>query len=413
MSSGAQETHEAIVRFLRSSRKPAIQDAGEELLALEEGRFAIEVRGGKLTIEAWNEATNIARRITGVKDARPGRLELTVERFGRREGTVVLVDLARGREESIGRKAARASFRERFRRFLSRQYPEWKIAELTTEPDLQHSLSPAYPRAHLRKGRSSVAAIGAAGPEEADGVLTFGLIWLDYLRRREPGQKVESLALFVPLRRAKNTCVRLGRLDAGAAGYAVFAFSEEGIEERIDPRDHGNIDTRLEACPDTGKNAGVTPEARLEAAVRSEIEVIDAGLLPSPVYGQVPTVAGVERGVIDLLAADRTGRLAVIELKAAQDLQLPLQALDYWIRVNWHAGLGEFASRGYFPGTALRRDSPKLLLVAPALEFHPSTETILRYFSPDIEVERVGLAVPWQNGLRVLFRARGAQTPLA
>jgi hypothetical protein len=47
-------------------------------------------------------------------------------------------------------------------------------------------------------------------------------------------------------------------------------------------------------------------------------------------------------------------------------------------------------------------------LVAPALEFHPTTETILRYFSPAIDVERVGLALEWRTKLQVLFRASGA-----
>jgi len=70
---------------------------------------------------------------------------------------------------------------------------------------------------------------------------------------------------------------------------------------------------------------------------------------------------------MDLLACDRRGRLAVIEIKAAADLQLPLQALDYWLRVKWHLDRGEFASKGYFPGVELRPDPPRLLLIAPAL----------------------------------------------
>jgi RecB family endonuclease NucS len=41
-----------------------------------------------------------------------------------------------------------------------------------------------------------------------------------------------------------------------------------------------------------------------------------------------------DRGLLDLLTLDRNGRLAVIELKADEDLHLPLQALDYWIRVR-------------------------------------------------------------------------------
>ena len=104
----------------------------------------------------------------------------------------------------------------------------------------------------------------------------------------------------------------------------------------------------------------------------------------------------------------RTGRLAVIELKASSDLHLPMQALDYWARVKWHIERGEFGRSGYFPGLQLRPEPPRLLLVAPALEFHPTTETILRYFAPDIDVERIGLALEWRTKLQVMFRAKGA-----
>jgi hypothetical protein len=153
------------------------------------------------------------------------------------------------------------------------------------------------------------------------------------------------------------------------------------------------------------------PELWLESQVRREMEEIDPLLLPDPVYGQVPAVTGLERGVIDLLAADRNGRLAVIELKATQDLQLPLQALDYWIRVRHHALAGDFARGAYFPGLELRAQDPRLLLVAPALEFHPTTETVLRYFDPSIEVERIGLGAGWRQRVAVMFRTRGYDSP--
>jgi hypothetical protein len=60
---------------------------------------------------------------------------------------------------------------------LRRQYSGWKLVELSTEPDLHHSLSPAYPRALLRRGTQAIAAIGAAEDAiDVDGVLSFGLI---------------------------------------------------------------------------------------------------------------------------------------------------------------------------------------------------------------------------------------------
>ena len=134
---------------------------------------------------------------------------------------------------------------------------------------------------------------------------------------------------------------------------------------------------------------------------------MDATLHAQPVYGQVTEFAGGDRGIIDLLAVDRDGRLAVIELKVDQDIHLPLQALDYWMRVHWHLERGEFAERGYFSGIPLRAGPPRLLLVAPALEFHPSNETVLGFFRPDIPVERVGLGIQWRQELKVMFRAPG------
>src|SRR6185295_5309258 len=142
--------------------------------------------------------------------------------------------------------------------------------------------------------------------------------------------------------------------------------------------------------------------------VRAKIETIDATLLPYPIYGQVPAFAGGERGVLDLLATDRGGRLAILELKASSDIHLPVQALDYWMRVNWHIGRREFAPHGYFPGVALQDTPPRLLLIGPSLEFHPTTESILGFFSPAIEVERIGLALDWRRSMQVMFRLRGA-----
>jgi hypothetical protein len=153
------------------------------------------------------------------------------------------------------------------------------------------------------------------------------------------------------------------------------------------------------------------PEAWLESLARAQIETLDASLASDPIYSQAPAFGAGERVMPDLLAADRSGRLAVLELKATADLHLPMQALDYWMRVKWHLDRGEFAAAGYFPGIQLRPDPPRLLLVSPCLEFHPTTETILGYFSPAIDVERIGLAVEWRKGLQVMFRLAGAERP--
>ena len=151
------------------------------------------------------------------------------------------------------------------------------------------------------------------------------------------------------------------------------------------------------------------PERWLESVARRRLSTLDSTLHREPLYSQVPAVAGIERGIIDLLACDQRGRLAVIELKVGEDIHLPLQGLDYWMRVKWHLDRDEIASKGYFPGIGLLDASPRLLLVSPAFHFHPTTEVILRYFSPDVPVERIGLGADWRRDLTVVFRKRGAE----
>jgi hypothetical protein len=86
---------------------------------------------------------------------------------------------------------------------------------------------------------------------------------------------------------------------------------------------------------------------------------------------------------------------------------LPLQALDYWMRAKFHLERGEFSGQGYFRGLELP-EPPVLLLIATALGFHPTNEAILRYFSSQIEVERIGLGIQWRQELRVMFRRSGS-----
>ena len=47
---------------------------------------------------------------------------------------------------------------------------------------------------------------------------------------------------------------------------------------------------------------------------------------------------------------------------------------------------------------------PLVYLLAPALRFHPATDALLRYLSPEVEVVRVGLAESWRRGVRVVMR---------
>lgn len=148
------------------------------------------------------------------------------------------------------------------------------------------------------------------------------------------------------------------------------------------------------------------PERWLESLVVKQIGDLDERLDISCVYSQVPAFSASDRAMIDVLAATRLGRLAVIELKADEDIHLPLQGLDYWSRVAWHHERGEFQRFGYFPGRELIDERPLLLLVAPALRVHPATDTILRYISPQVDWTLTAIDERWRNEIRVIFRKR-------
>jgi hypothetical protein len=161
------------------------------------------------------------------------------------------------------------------------------------------------------------------------------------------------------------------------------------------------------------------PERWLESRLRCGIAELLPGLRGDQLYSQVPALSTGERGLLDLLTLDRNGRLVVIELKADEDLHLPLQALDYWIRVRalnddrqptaGNAGarpLSAFERQGYFAGTEVSDLPPRLMLVGPALRIHPANEPVLRYFSPQVEWELIAVSEHWRRELKVVFRKR-------
>jgi hypothetical protein len=148
------------------------------------------------------------------------------------------------------------------------------------------------------------------------------------------------------------------------------------------------------------------PERWLESLIACNLAALDGRLLPEPAYAQVPAFAAADRAMIDILATTRDARLAVVELKADEDIHLPLQGVDYWSRVAWHQGRGEFAQFGYFPGREISPQKPLLMLVAPALHVHPTTDTILRYLSPEIDWEVLGIDEHWREEIKVVFRKR-------
>ncbi len=484
----------AVERFIAAAAQPAVLDPGEEPLPLIGKNWEISEWNGRLVLQAWSEDRSLVRKIVEIKDQRRDHISLVTERFPKTAGELRIADLAAAGGVELRRKSNRIAFRDRFRLMLAREFPDWRAEDVSTDANLEQSLSPSYVRAYLRRssGASSIGmAVLAAPPDAADcsAVVPFGLIWLDYLRGREKGMSVNRLLLYVPLHREQSTAFRAALIDPAGIHCQLHAYDERDCTGTIDFADAGNIESTLPPCRqpispnleqfeipglpaeverveqtdgsislrarglEFGRASGGrlfcgigrkrpcsaatvaamaeeilrlrndeaedrqhplytrNPEGWLEALVRADPQILDASLRRTPLYGQVPVFSGPERGIIDLLGVDDTGRLTVIELKTAADLQLPFQALDYWLRVRKHLAGGDFERHGYFPGITIRRDAPRILLVAPSLEFHSTTETMIGALAPHLDFTRVGLAANWRSELRVMFRLRGSEHP--
>ena len=168
---------------------------------------------------------------------------------------------------------------------------------------------------------------------------------------------------------------------------------------------------RTESCRDRRhwfyRAAG---EAWLESVLRRDISKLDPGLIVAPLHAQFRTShGGTIRGgarPIDLLALRQDGRLVVIELKVSEDREHVFQGVDYWRRVEAHRRRGHISSAKLFGEREISDESPLVYLVAPALRFHPSFQTLAGTIAPDIEIYRFDINEDWRAGVRVVRRER-------
>ncbi|MHB1021742.1 MAG: hypothetical protein ACYC46_09950 [Acidobacteriaceae bacterium] len=213
-----------------------------------------------------------------------------------------------------------------------------------------------------------------------------------------------------------NSFERVQEMTFGTGQYETTLNEESeatfaDMLQRVYDRRHASGDTRDVIYR-------MQPERWLETVLRENLCSLEKSIEPhldsDHIYTQVPAFSAADRGMLDMLARTRDGRLVVLELKASEDLHLALQGLDYWVRVRWHqlqpaaadTGLGEFQRHGYFPGVAVAAEAPKLYLVAPALHIHPATETVLKHLSPAVEWSLIALDERWRKEVKAVFRKR-------
>ncbi|MBV8896460.1 MAG: hypothetical protein JO051_08105 [Acidobacteriaceae bacterium] len=417
ISQAANEMRDAIQTFLGQCRSPAVLEYGEPIQPLTSGEYCLEDRSGRLWIEVSSDTRTFARRILSIDKHATGVLECSIHRFGGKPGSISFLDLDRPQTAHKAATGVRRTFAEQFRRMLCRHFPGWEITALTSSLDLRRSFSSVFPRALLVRSHQQIAALACPTAEEESAFLTFALLWLDHARAHARTGTRTSLVLFLPAQAGNLTAHRVRWLN-GHTEVHMFRFNEHGSAGEVDPRDLGNLDTRVQkvAFDQDPESASVhhaidSSERSFEWAVRQNIQALTSTLLPRPVHSQVLAFAAGDRDLIDLLAVSPAGRLAVLELKVAEDIHLPVQALDYWMRVKWHVERNEL--QHLFPGIPLAQTAPKLLLVAPAMAFHSSCATVLRYLSSEVEVERVGINTDWQNRFRVVLRLEGGNDPIS
>ena len=509
-----------IESYLADHPAAAVLEDGRVLFDMHSARYSATESHGRCLLQLWSEERNLIRTVVAMQ-MRAGCLRLMTRRMGAAKPEALELVPTSDRRTPTARDTARRRYLRLLERTLAHRFPGAKVDGMRSAMDLEHSFGPAYVRGRLLQGTAADAVIGVGASESGatiDGVLTLGILWLDYCRKHGDARRhFGGLKVVVPAGAERTTAERMAWLNHAAANFQLFTLDERSEElVPVDIRDTGNIESRLvhafssqaviERCQDAinrvrallppaaserieiyphstsevglllhglefarvrrgaaansfaqqdeitfGAGAHETPlieeteamarelfarlfqsrhpdglhtdalfriqpERWLESRLRAALPELMPHLRGDRVYSQVPALSSSERGMLDLLALDRDGRLTVIELKANEDLHLPLQALDYWIRVRAlnqdrradPSGrmVSAFERMGYFPGTDISPRPPRLLLAGPALRIHPANEPVLRYFSPEIEWELLAFSEHWRRELKAVFRKR-------
>ena len=231
---------------LRERGQVEVREDGELLAGLVDPQSEVRAQSGRLLLNLWSGDATLVRRIEAVLAQSEDRIELAVQKFGKtRPGRLEL----RSRDVPLDPgRLTREQFRARFRELLAGQFPDEDVLSLTASPDLKRSLSGNYARGVQARGTQAYAAVGVPPGESAastDAALVCALLWLHATREHHPKRRVAGVRLFLPEGRSAVTCHRLQALsrDTPIELYE-FDWARARIR-RIDPRDSGNLDSRL------------------------------------------------------------------------------------------------------------------------------------------------------------------------
>ena len=161
-------------------RGPAeVHENGEWLAALDGLQYEVRSQGDAALLHLWSLTAKpgAARRACCraiSRASRSGSLAVRARALAQLE----FVAAGANRTRRVGRE----QFRSRLRQLLSDRFPDEIVDSLATGADLHHSISGSYTRGLMHRGADAFAVLSAGPSEESatiDGILTFGLIWLD------------------------------------------------------------------------------------------------------------------------------------------------------------------------------------------------------------------------------------------
>ena len=302
-----------IEAYLTEHPAAAVLEDGRVLFDMRAARYSVAESHGRCLLQFWSEERNIVRTVVAVQH-RASCLRLMTRRMGAAKPVALELVPTPDRRTPTARDTSRRHYLRRLERVLQRAFPDWKPDGLRAATDLEHSFGPAYARGHLLRGTAAEAVIGVGqdeSPAMIDGVLTLGLLWLDYCREHSLKQSGASrhyggLKVIVPAGAARTTAERMVWLNHGLAAFQLFTLDERSEElTEVDFRDAGNVKSRLvhafdvTAALDRAQSGVERVLALIPAAARGRVEArarsaAEVGLL---LHGL--EFARVRRGVAD------------------------------------------------------------------------------------------------------------------
>jgi hypothetical protein len=242
----------ALESFLAEYPAAVVMEDGKVLFDMREAKYTLSTEHGRCTLHLWGEDRNLVRRVTGA-EPRAKTLRLMTQRFGQSKPTLLELAGEKDRRTPSTREATRTRYVKVLERALERNFEGWKPEAFRTAMDLERSFGPAYTRGLLVQGGKAWAVIGVNDeemPVTIDGILTFGILWLQYCREQGGGKRlVQGLKVVLPRGAGMLTLSRMAWLHEGTK-WELWELDQRSEELTLrDPADHGNLATRLAHAP--------------------------------------------------------------------------------------------------------------------------------------------------------------------